>query len=245
MANALLVDTSMCLGCNACSVECKRNNGVPVGQGIAWTKIEEREYGKYPQTAKYFLKSSCKHCTESSCVNVCPTGAISKPDGVHVAINQDWCIGCGYCAQACPFHVPHFGEPKGSSQKCVFCLVGGSVDEQTACAAACPFGAITFGERDELVTRGHERVGALHGKGANEARLYGEHELGGLNVLYVLEQNPYVYGLPVEPRVATKNLFGSWISGVVAAGVVAALPFWLLFKRREVLAAEKAEKGSE
>lgn len=178
-------------------------------------------------------------------MNVCPTGAISKPDGAHVVIDQEWCIGCGYCAAACPFHIPHFGKPKGSSQKCMFCFAGGLVDGQTACAAACPFGAITFGERDVLIVRGHKRVAALRAKGAGEAGLYGEHELGGLNVLYVLEQNPHVYGLPEKPRVATKNLFGSWISGVVAAGVVAALPFWLLCKRREGLAAEKSEKGCE
>jgi formate dehydrogenase iron-sulfur subunit len=232
----------MCLGCNACSVECKRNNNVPVGRQIAWTRIEEYENGVYPHSARYFLKFSCKHCTEASCMNVCPAGAISKPDAAHVVINQDRCIGCGYCAQACPFHVPHFGEPKTSSQKCMFCSSHGMVDGQTACAAACPFGAISFGERSELIAQGRERVAILRAKGNSEARLYGEHELGGMNVLYVLEQNPRVYRLPENPQVATKNLFGSWISGVASAGLVALLPFWLLIRRREKLAGEKGEK---
>lgn len=245
MPDALLIDTSMCLGCNACTVECKRNNDVPVGQRIAWTKIEEHEVGGFPDVAKYFIKTSCKHCTESSCVNVCPTGAMSKPDGVHVAVNQEWCIGCGYCAQACPFHIPHFGEPKGSSQKCMFCFAGGLVDGQTACAAACPFGAITFGKRDDLLVRGARRASALRAKGTGKARLYGEHELGGLHVLYVLEDEPDAYGLPKEPRPATRNLLASWISGLATAGIVAALPFWLLFRRKGAVAASNSPKARE
>ena len=245
MTKAMLIDTDLCLDCNACTVECKRNNNVPVGQGIAWTEIEEIEVDTYPDVVKYFIKDACKHCTEASCMNVCPTGAISKPDGAHVVIDQDWCIGCGYCAMACPFHIPHFGEPKGSVQKCMFCYVGGLVDGQTACAAACPFGAITFGERDELITQGHQRVEQLQQKGRANANLYGEHELGGLNVLYVLPDRPSVFGLPEHPRVSTQNVVGGWLSGVLTAGVVAALPFWLLFKRKQELAAREVSEGGE
>ncbi|MGQ9627113.1 MAG: 4Fe-4S dicluster domain-containing protein [Anaerolineae bacterium] len=244
MTKAMLIDTSMCLGCNACTVACKQNNGVPVGEGIAWTKIEEHEVGIYPNIFKYFIKNACKHCTEASCMNVCPTGAIRKPDGVHVLIDQSWCIGCGYCAMACPFHIPHFAEEKGTAQKCIFCF-NNLVEGQTACANACPFGAITYGERDELIGLGKERVSALKARGKDNAYLYGENELGGLHVLYVLEEKPGVYGLPDSPQVATKNLIANWLSGILTAGVIAALPFWLLFRRREALAAEEAPVESE
>ena len=245
MAKAMLIDTDLCLGCNACTVECKRNNNVPVGQDIAWTMIEEPEVGTYPSVARYYIKGACKHCTEASCLNVCPTGAISKPDETHVVINQDWCIGCGYCAMACPFDIPHFGEPKGSAQKCMFCYVGGLVDGQTACAAACPFDAITFGERGELVAQGQQRVAQLRQKGKADANLYGEHELGGLNVLYVLADRAPAYGLAERPRASTRNMLGGWLSGILTAGVVAALPFWLLFKRKQELAAKRVSEGGE
>jgi len=45
--------------------------------------------------------------------------------------------------------------------------------------------------------------------------------------------------------VATRNLLGSWLSGVLTAGVVAALPFWLLFRRRQELAAKEISEGGE
>ncbi len=243
MAKGMLIATSMCLGCNACTVECKRNNNVPVGQHIHWTSIEEHEVGTYPDVVKYFIKDACKHCTQASCMDVCPTGAISKPDGAHVVIDQDWCIGCGYCAMACPFDIPHLGEPKGPAQKCMFCYAGGLVDDQTACAAACPFGAITYGDRDELIAKGKERVAALQAKGVGKARLYGEHELGGLHVLYVLEDEAPIYGLPESPRHATANVVGQWLSGIVTAGVVAAVPFWLLFKRQRAAQANPETNG--
>ena len=143
MAKATLINTDLCLGCNAYTVECKRNNDLPVGQSISWTRIDELETGTFPNTKAYFIKQSCKHCTEAACVEVCPVGAASKPDGVHVVINQEECIGCGYCAMSCPFGTPHFGEPKGASQKCSYCY-GTKIDgESTACEIACPFGAIT------------------------------------------------------------------------------------------------------
>ncbi|HFD39708.1 MAG TPA: 4Fe-4S dicluster domain-containing protein [Anaerolineae bacterium] len=245
MAKAMLIDTDLCLDCNACTVECKRNNQVPVGQGIAWTRMEEYEVGTFPAVKTYFIKRACNHCTEASCLNVCPTGAISRPDGVHVVINQEWCIGCGYCTQACPFGIPHFGDPKGSAQKCRFCYGTKADDEPTACAAACPFGAITFGERDQLIQAGRARVEQLRQKGKANATLYGEKELGGLNVLYVLADRPAAYGLPENPKVSTARVGANWLSGIATAGILAFIPFYALFKRKEALAVETGGKEAK
>lgn len=242
MAKAMLIDPSLCLGCNACTIECKRNNGVPVGKGIAWTQIVEHRSGTYPNVTIHFIKDACKHCTNASCMNVCPTGAIQKPDGAHVVIDQSWCIGCGYCIQACPFDIPRFGEERGSAEKCAFCI-NNLVEGETACAHACPFGAITYGEREELIQIGKQRVAAFKTQGKANAYLYGEHELGGLHVLYALEDRPSAYGLPEAPRAVTKRLGANWLSGLVTAGVVTALPFWLLFRRKNELATARAQEA--
>ena len=247
MEKAMLIDTDLCLDCNACTVECKRANDVPVGDGIAWTKIEEIEVGTYPNVGAYFIKTACKHCTEASCMDICPVGAISKPDGVHVVVNQEWCIGCGYCEQACPFGIPHFGEPKGSMQKCRFCYGNKAEGEPTACAAACPFGAITFGERDELIDTGYQRVAQLQREGRTDATLYGEKELGGLNAMYVLADRPSVYGLPESPKSATAGQGYKWLGGILTGALIAAVPFWWLFRRKRQVRAERqsgVERGA-
>ena len=201
MAKAMLIDTDLCLDCNACSVECKNNNQVPIGNDIAWTRIDEFETGQFPDINAYFVKRACHHCTEASCLNNCPVGAISKPDGTHVVIDQDKCISCGMCATVCPFGIPHYGEPRGKAQKCRFCYGTKPDDASTACASACPFGAISFGERTQLIEAGRKRVTQLVAKGKVDANLYGENELGGLNVLYVLADKPSVFGLPETPSV--------------------------------------------
>ncbi|NIV28125.1 MAG: hypothetical protein GWN58_01060 [Anaerolineae bacterium] len=88
------------------------------------------------------------------------------------------------------------------------------------------------------MAQGRKRVEQLRLTGKGSANLYGEYELGGLNVLYVLADRPSAYGLPQNPLVAAGNLVGNWLSGVATAGVLTLLPFWLLFRRKESLAAQ-------
>jgi len=232
MAKAMLIDTDQCLACNACTVECKRNNMVPVGQGIAWTRIEKTELGAYPNVQAQFLKRACNHCTEAVCIEVCPVGAISKPDGVHVVNDKDKCISCGRCVDNCPFGVPHFGEPRGAAQKCLFCYGARAEDQPTACAAACPFGAITFGDRDTLIEQGRQRVAQLQQKGKANAVLYGQQEQGGLNVLYVLTDSPSPMGVPLELPVTGGVLFQLPLT-LTAAGLALAAAGTYLRRRVE------------
>ena len=76
MAKAMLIDTSMCLFCNACSVECKQQNKVPVGKNVYYTQMKIHEDGKFPEVKQRFIKHACNHCTEAACVDVCPTKAL-------------------------------------------------------------------------------------------------------------------------------------------------------------------------
>jgi hypothetical protein len=83
--------------------------------------------------------------------------------------------------------------------KCDSCADRVSNGLEPACAKACPTGAIKFGERDELVREGEERVGILRGTNP-KANLYGKYEMGGLHMMYVLDESPEVYELPPKPE---------------------------------------------
>ena len=50
----------------------------------------------------------CLHCAEdrAPCMIVCPEGAIEKVEGA-VVINEEACIGCGLCRDACPIAVSY------------------------------------------------------------------------------------------------------------------------------------------
>lgn len=262
MAKAMLIDVSKCTACRACQVACKSWNDLPgeltVCLGcydnppdlspVTWNRISfkevERDGG---QVAWVFRPVRCLHCTEASCVSVCPTGAAAH-HGEFVIIDPNWCVGCGYCVEACPFSVPRagHGEEKASARKCRFCIDRVQNGQSPACAKSCNTGAIEFGDRDALIAKAHERVAVLQGRGFADANLYGEHILGGLHQMYVLTDPPAVFGLPESPQVATRNVIGSWLSGILTAGVVAVLPFWLLFRRRqEIAAAKEVSEGGE
>ena len=230
---SILYDSSKCIGCRHCEEGCIKENNLPKNreQGElsenAFTAIKTFKNGN---DKNILLKRQCMHCTDASCVSVCPTGAAAH-HGEYVVIDQDVCIGCGYCIQACPFGIPQKGEPpEGTANKCTFCLERIESGKKPACADACPIGATAFGTRTDQLTIAKNRVQTLSKTGMPEARLYGENEVGGLHVMNILLKPPAFYGLPEQPRQATRNVVAQWASGSLAAAVLV-VPFWYLFKR--------------
>ena len=78
--------------------------------------------------------------------------------------------------------------------------------------------------RSCLLSAAKARVDELKAQGHASANLYGENELGGLHVLYVLEENPGDYGLVVDPQISgTVTAWQDVIKplGYAAVGLVA------------------------
>lgn len=97
----------------------------------------------------FFVPKICNHCAKPSCVKVCPVGATYKtPDGT-VLIDHEYCIGCGYCVQACPYGARFFDHAKGVSDKCTWCYHRITKGMLPACVEACPTGARIFGDLND------------------------------------------------------------------------------------------------
>ena len=163
---ALVIDLNVCVGCHACVTSCKEWNtsgsaGPLVDQnayganptGTFFNRVQTYEAGTFPNTETIHFPKSCLHCEEPPCVPVCPTGASYKraEDGI-VLVDYDKCIGCKYCAWACPYGAREIDEERQVMTKCTLCIdriydaALPPRDRQPACVSACPTGARLFGD---------------------------------------------------------------------------------------------------
>lgn len=192
-----------------------------------------------PDTPEFrWLMSSdvCKHCSKAGCLDVCPTGALYRTEHGTVVVQQDICNGCGTCVAGCPFGVIERRDDGlvnpgvervdqevleiGTAHKCTMCYDRMVEGETPACAKTCPTSSIKYGTRDEMVETARQRVRELHAKGMTEARLYGANPndgVGGIGSVFLLLDEPEVYGLPPDPVVPTAQLPVLYSRAVLAA----------------------------
>ena len=216
MANKTnLFDVSRCTACRGCQIACKDWNQLPASikpfkghyqthddtDPVTYTIIKFFESEDPVHGVSWnFLKRQCMHCFEANCVKVCPRGALSYSGWGAVVHDPDKCIGCQYCATACPFDIPKYLKRLDIITKCTLCNDRVEEGLTTACARTCPSGALMFGDRDELMQIAEDRAKKLQANGFPNATIYGKLELGGLNKLYVLTDTPDKFGLPVNPK---------------------------------------------
>ena len=145
----MVADLRRCVGCQTCTAACRHANGTP--PGVQWRRVLDMEIGTYPDVRRAFVPIGCMHCAEPPCLEVCPSTATRQRDDGIVEIDYDLCIGCAYCAVACPYQArykvererfAYGGEPMASetaqrdpgrigvSTKCTFCV--DRIDEGTA-----------------------------------------------------------------------------------------------------------------
>jgi formate dehydrogenase iron-sulfur subunit len=185
-------------------------------------------------TDRWLMQSDvCKHCANAPCQEACPTGAIIRTEFDTVYVQQDICNGCGYCVVACPFGViarDEYGDR--TAHKCTLCYDRLKDGMEPACAKACPTDSIQFGEVEQLKAHARERLGILHERGVEEARLYGVDDAileGGLNSFFLLLDAPEVYNLPENPPRPSNNVVPASLWTIVAAAVLGL--FGILFFR--------------
>ncbi len=185
-------------------------------------------------TERWLMQSDvCKHCANAPCLEACPTGAIIRTEFDTVYVQQDICNGCGYCVVACPFGVIARDEHGDhTANKCTLCYDRLKDGIEPACAKACPTDSIQFGEVEELKARARERLGILHERGVEEARLYGVDDNileGGLNSFFLLLDEPEVYNLPQNPPRPSNNVVPASLWTIVTAVILGL--FGILFFR--------------
>ena len=172
----MVIDANKCIGCGLCAEACKKENMVPEGPYYrTWIEryiIRKPEPGSEETRGKvlvdspeggmrgyhgtpvpkedildsFFVPKLCNLCEHSPCTQVCPVGAtFDAPDGA-VLVDPKYCIGCGFCIQACPYGCRFFSPVTHTAEKCTLCYHRITRGLKTACVEICPTEARIFGD---------------------------------------------------------------------------------------------------
>ena len=245
---AILFDGSRCTGCQVCVVACKERRGLSLAPEAgneapadAYERLADLD-GASPMSVALTervvegaglvweaARRGCVRCAEAPCGQVCPTGALElSEEGRLVGPAADRCVSCGLCAMVCPTGAPRSSGGVGPVCLCDGCAAEVAVDGIPACVGACPMDALTFGPREEVLSRAQDRVAALQGRGFASASILGASEQGGHGVVQVLQHgaaghvNEAFSTAEELPWVAGAKLAGPVSVAVLAAGGVGA-----------------------
>ena len=147
-----VIDIFRCIGCDTCSIACKMENSVPVGQNRLkilnpqQSTVFDKPVGKFPDLTMEWWPVMCQHCENSPCVDDCPTYAIHRRADGMVEIDAQMCVGCQNCGEACPYDAISFDEEVGTADKCNMCDHRVEEGLQPMCVEVCSTRAIHFGD---------------------------------------------------------------------------------------------------
>ena len=152
-----IIDLGKCIGCGACEAVCDF-----IHDGKAFIKL-------YRTTIGLDIPVSCFHCKKAPCIDVCPTGAMTRDREGAVYVIENKCIGCMACLYACPFGIPELDPVSRVSIKCDLCRPYRAMGLEPACSAICPTNAIVYGEEAMVFDKVKYRVAEMFAKSRFES----------------------------------------------------------------------------
>ncbi|MCB1182272.1 hydrogenase 2 operon protein HybA [bacterium] len=204
-AVGMLYDTTRCIGCKACVVACHEANDLPPDnrtdalhdQPQALNDRTKNIIKLYKEEGRRsYMKQQCMHCIDPACAGACMIGALQKREHGIVTWDPNRCIGCRYCQVACPYSIPKFEWESTNPRivKCELCnhrIKDGGIP---ACCEVCPREAVVYGKYTELLAEAKRRQAEHPGRYVD--KIYGEHDGGGTQVLYLSHVPFEKLGLP-------------------------------------------------
>jgi len=243
---SVLVEVGKCIGCRGCQVACKQWHNLPAEKtentgsyqnppnmsSQTYTVVRFNEVEQGDELKWNFFKDQCRHCLEPMCKyeadDVVKDAIQIDKNGAVIFTDKTKNLGNINMEECCPCAVPHQNQESGAWCKCDFCSDRLENGLEPACVKACPTGALTFGDRNEILKLAKSRLADVQ-KSHPKACLLDEDEV---RWIYLLQEKETDYQMSIRNR--EKRYFGlnkilspknpAWI----AAGSLA-----MLFKWRE------------
>lgn len=181
MPKAFLIDTTRCTACRGCQLACKEWHDLPAnatkqrGSHQNPPDLNPNNYklvrfhehlDKDGNVVWNFFPDQCRHCLTPICVDVADmavpgamvrdpkTGAVLATDKVSRMKPED----IAAVVNACPYDIPRHDAEKGVIAKCTMCIDRLQAGMPPACVKSCPTGAMSFGERDDILALARKRL---------------------------------------------------------------------------------------
>jgi Fe-S-cluster-containing dehydrogenase component len=162
----IVSDSAYCVGCRRCELACTGFNLGKVQPAISNVKVNRnllygvtnisggaRTDGLYGNFR--IVQDTCRQCPHPvPCQLACPNGAIEVIEPLNArVVNEDKCVGCGICVEACPWEMTALdGPPNVAGTKCHKCTLCTEYYKDATdkaawrpnCVEACPGGALKY-----------------------------------------------------------------------------------------------------
>jgi formate dehydrogenase iron-sulfur subunit len=206
----VFIDTTKCTACRGCQIACKqwnKNPGTKTYQKgshqnpedlsfftFKVVRFSEHEVDGNPQW--FFFPDQCRHCLTPPCKEVADGKA--KGSVIHdeatgaVVFNPKVKVKTAdykELREACPYDIPRFNERTGSLAKCTMCIDRVKEGLLPACVKTCPTGAMSFGDRKEMLEKANKRLEEVQKK-FKDAMLSNPDDV---RVIFLLVDDPKKY----------------------------------------------------
>jgi formate dehydrogenase iron-sulfur subunit len=167
MANAFLIDTTVCTGCRGCQVACKQWHDLPAEKTRnrgSYQNPPDLSFNTYKLVRMseqiiggrlrwLFFAEQCRHCIDAPCLETAGEPSAIYRDAATGAIiytPETRQLAAEDIIQSCPYNVPRKGTD-GRLAKCDMCNDRVHNGLLPACVKTCPTGAMNYGAREDML----------------------------------------------------------------------------------------------
>ncbi|MCK4388836.1 MAG: formate dehydrogenase [Desulfobacterales bacterium] len=221
---SFFIDTSICTACRGCQVACKQWHNLPAEKtknrgtyenpaDLSFVTYKLVRFSEVVVNGKFkwlFFPEQCRHCLEAPCLETAddPKAILKDPaTGAIIFTAQTKNLDTQEIIDACPYNIPRAAKD-GTLAKCDMCIDRVENGLLPACVLTCPTGAMSFGDREEMLALAKKRAAVVKG-----ARLL---DAADARVIYLVTEKPSLYhkfavasntAFDISRAVALKRLF--------------------------------------